>query len=76
MSGNRTRGVCVTGRNVTNYTNTDATSSLTAAYQPMLCDCPRNLDFVFGGPVRMASTKNGAVSGFEQILHIGLMLII
>ena len=23
MSGNRTRGVCVTGRNVTNYTNTD-----------------------------------------------------
>ena len=24
MSGNRTRGVCVTGRNVTNYTNTDA----------------------------------------------------
>ena len=27
MSGNRTRGVCVTGRNVTNYTNTDALSS-------------------------------------------------
>ena len=23
MSGNRTPGVCVTGRNVTNYTNTD-----------------------------------------------------
>ena len=26
MSGNRTRGVCVTGRNVTNYTNTDMLS--------------------------------------------------
>ena len=25
-SGNRTRGVCVTGRNVTNYTNTDRLS--------------------------------------------------
>ena len=24
MSGNRTRGVCVTGRNVTNYTNTQS----------------------------------------------------
>ena len=23
MSGNRTRGVCVTGKNVTNYTKTD-----------------------------------------------------
>ncbi len=26
-SGNRTRGVCVTGRNVTNYTNADVEAS-------------------------------------------------
>ena len=26
MSGNRTPGVCVTGRNVTNYTNTELTA--------------------------------------------------
>jgi len=42
----------------------------------MLYDCPRNLDFVFGGPVRTVSIKNGPVSRVEQILHIGTMLII
>ena len=33
MSGNRTRGVCVTGRNVTNYTNQE--SQDTTGFEPV-----------------------------------------
>merc|ERR1711888_469494 len=40
MSGNRTPGVCVTGRNVTNYTNTELTSLSLDSPRPLTTTRP------------------------------------
>ena len=57
MSGNRTRGVCVTGRNVTNYTNTDL-----FLFQN-LKHCIRSLMFEFQ---RVRCCNQANISSFDQ----------
>ena len=59
MSGNRTRGVCVTGRNVTNYTNTD----LFLFQNLKRCIRPRMFEFQ-----RERCCNRGNVSSFDHTM--------
>ena len=57
MSGNRTPGVCVTGRNVTNYTNTESEppARIELATLRLLSACSARLSYrgVFLLPTRI-----------------------